>query len=231
MDKIRDKMEGKPPEESAPEGGPLYKLYLWSTGQGKYDKGKVINLVRAGALSIALGIPGAGALILLDLALTDDEPGTHFVRPDVPDVTDQWLPKDILPVLGEAPYFEAETADGDNITLDDYRGKVVVLDFWASWCGPCKAKLPMINRISNKYRDKGLVMIGVSLDKNADRMEDVIDEYGLDFDNIRCPEGSKILSDYDVHGIPHVAIIDRNGKLRQYGSEYLGWRIEQLLKE
>lgn len=66
-----------------------------------------------------------------------------------------------------APEFELKDVDGKNVRLSDYAGKVVILDFWATWCGPCKGSIPWLIELSEKYRDAGLVIIGISMDEEG----------------------------------------------------------------
>jgi peroxiredoxin len=66
-----------------------------------------------------------------------------------------------------APQFELTTADGKPVRLADYAGKVVLIDFWATWCAPCKGSIPWINELSEKYREAGLVVLGISMDEDG----------------------------------------------------------------
>ncbi|MCB0588271.1 MAG: TlpA family protein disulfide reductase, partial [Phaeodactylibacter sp.] len=68
-------------------------------------------------------------------------------------------------VGGQAPDFTQKTPEGEEMSLSDLRGKVVLLDFWASWCGPCRRENPNVVRMYKKYKDKGFDVLGVSLDK------------------------------------------------------------------
>jgi thiol-disulfide isomerase/thioredoxin len=92
--------------------------------------------------------------------------------------------------VGErAPGFTLEDLNGESVSLSDYRGKVVIIDFWASWCAPCRSSMPGLKELHKAYQDQGVVMIGVSLDRTkaeaANYLEDngyddvVLDRYGI----------------------------------------------------
>ncbi len=113
----------------------------------------------------------------------------------------------------EAYDFGLSTIDGGYITLNEFKGKVVLLDFWAEWCGPCKRVTPTIVSLYNKYKDKGFVAIGMNLDNESD-FDKVIDY--IKQSKINYPitiKGFNVAQKYGVKGIPRFFLIDKEGKI------------------
>ena len=105
--------------------------------------------------------------------------------------------------------------DGKPISLADYRGKVVLLDFWAVWCGPCLGEIPRIKAVYEKYRDKGFDVIGVSLDEDAAVLREFIKEKEMPWRQIFDGQGwsGQLVQQYGVRSIPAPFLIDREGKV------------------
>jgi peroxiredoxin len=116
----------------------------------------------------------------------------------------------------EAPDFEEAMADGTLMKLSDLRGKVVLLDFWASWCGPCRRENPNVVALYNEYKADGFTVMSVSLDKSKDAWLAAIEK-----DNLSWPYhvsdlqhwNSKVAKMYGVRGIPFTVLIDQEGKI------------------
>ncbi|MDE0638049.1 MAG: redoxin family protein [Candidatus Poribacteria bacterium] len=117
----------------------------------------------------------------------------------------------ILPDFSSATF----DIDGNPISLADYRGKVVLLDFWAVWCGPCVGEIPNIKEVYEKYHDKGFDVIGVSFDKDEAVVREFIKEKEIPWRQILDSGGFKgvFAEQYGVRGIPAPFLIDRNGKV------------------
>lgn len=103
--------------------------------------------------------------------------------------------------------------NGDAVTLDQLKGKVVLLDFWATWCGPCIAAIPHTNELQAKYKDKGLVIIGVCNSKGAEKMADTAKEKGIQY-LIAADKSEATTKAYKVNSFPDYYFIDRTGTLR-----------------
>ena len=112
-----------------------------------------------------------------------------------------------------APDFEAKQLDGSTFRLSDYRGKkAVLIDFWATWCGPCIKEIPTIKSIAETYRDQGLVVVGVSLDRDEKALRDFVKKEKLSYVQVYGQENAQeITKSYGVWGIPSVFLIDKNG--------------------
>lgn len=109
------------------------------------------------------------------------------------------------------------------LDLTQYRGKVVVLDFWASWCVPCRRSFPWMNRMHEKYADDGLVIIGVNLDSDQDEARAFLDEYPAQFHTIEDPTG-ELAKKYDVIAMPSSYVFDRDGKQL---TRHLGFKVKR----
>jgi thiol-disulfide isomerase/thioredoxin len=112
-----------------------------------------------------------------------------------------------------APPFSVKGLDGRPIRSSDFRGRPVVLDFWATWCAPCRASMPHLDAIETRYRDRGLVVIGVSLDDlPAQRVQSFARRLGVDFRLGMATD--RILADYGpLRSIPTTFFIDRQGRV------------------
>ncbi|MES9945184.1 MAG: TlpA disulfide reductase family protein [Candidatus Thiodiazotropha sp.] len=98
------------------------------------------------------------------------------------------------------------------VTLDEFRGKVVLLDFWASWCVPCRASFPWMNHIQNRYRKQGLVVIAVNLDKDRALADAFLSKTEAEFTVAFDPEG-EVASEYGLKGMPASFLIDEQGRI------------------
>ncbi|MBC7326714.1 TlpA family protein disulfide reductase [bacterium] len=126
-----------------------------------------------------------------------------------------------------APDFNLKSLEGKTYSLSDLRGSVVLLDFWATWCGPCKEELPIIEKLHQEYKDKGLVVLGIN-DEDRATVENFLKEQKLTFP-ILLDDG-KVGKAYRVNAIPRIILIDKNGKIVK---DILGYsdKNEQILRE
>lgn len=115
-----------------------------------------------------------------------------------------------------APEFTLARRDSSLVSLADYRGKVVVLDFWASWCRPCRASFPWVREFYEEYREKGVEIIGVSIDENKASWEKALDEERLPWPQV-IDEIEKVRSRvgglYHVLAVPMFVVVDKEGKI------------------
>ena len=110
--------------------------------------------------------------------------------------------------------FTMKDVDGNQVSLSAYKGKVVLLNFWATWCGPCKAEIPGFVRLQEKYRDQGLVIVGYSVDDTAEKAKAYAAEYKMNYP-ILLGEGREEVQDAygPIWGIPASFIISKDGKV------------------
>ena len=114
---------------------------------------------------------------------------------------------------GPAPQFSLESRNGPKISLAQYKGQVVMLNFWASWCGPCRQEMPLLESIYKKYNKMGFTMIGVNVEPDSNAANEWLKATPVSFP-ILYDRDSKVSKLYDVAGMPSTVIIDRSGKLR-----------------
>lgn len=116
-----------------------------------------------------------------------------------------------------APQFALKDLNGENVSISDFRGRIVILDFWASWCSPCRNSMPHLETLRARYQDDGLVLLGVSLDYSAETAVRFLQENG--YSNLialweSLPAAQEVRRLYGVSGIPHTFVLDRQGIIR-----------------
>ena len=126
-----------------------------------------------------------------------------------------------------APAFSLRDLDGKVVRLSDYRGKVVLVDFWATWCGPCRRALPHLKSLHARYGKKGFVILGLSVDhQGAGVVRDFVKKHGVTWPNVLADDA--VLEAYDdVNVIPTAFLIDRSGRVAQ---RFTGYQTEERLE-
>lgn len=118
-----------------------------------------------------------------------------------------------------AKNFTLKSVEGEKeISLEDYRGKPVVLNFWATWCGPCKEELPLFESTWKEYKDKGVVFLGVDVMDDKGNAAEFIETEGITYTNLHDPSGD-VSSKYGVVALPATFFIDKEGNIayKNYG--------------
>jgi peroxiredoxin len=127
----------------------------------------------------------------------------------------------------KAADFSLQDMNGKNVRLSDYRGKVVLLEFWATWCPPCRASIPGIEKIFKAYKDKGLVVLAVSLDEGGwDSVKSFISKNGVTYTVLKGNDD--VSESYQVRTIPMLLIVDKEGRISK---RYLGFGSEDDLEK
>ena len=117
------------------------------------------------------------------------------------------------PASGPAPQFTLDARGGSKISLTQYKGQVVMLNFWASWCGPCRQEMPLLENIYKKYNKMGFTLIGVNVEPDSKAAEGFLKATPVSFPVI-YDKDSTVSKAYDVSGMPSTVIIDRKGNIR-----------------
>ena len=136
-----------------------------------------------------------------------------------------------------APDFALKSSTGENLRLSEYRGDVVMINFWATWCGPCRQEMPLLDELYTRYERVGFNLLGVNIDDDSRRAMQMIEELGVNFPVLfdARKEVSKL---YDVEAMPVTVLVDREGNVRYvhhgykpgYEDKYLD-QVRSLLRE
>jgi len=189
------------------------------------DRRRLIGLI-AGSVAallivilLVVGLMNRGGATTIDDALATGD------RPQAPDLT--------LPVLVSGPGLPPA---GQQASLSDLRGKVVLLNLWASWCGPCKEEAPVLEAVWNRYRTKGVVVLGIDIqDLTQDALE-FIEEYRLTYPSLRDGSDDSKTA-LEATGVPETYLIDRTGRIALHiagpvsTTAQLSGPIDQVLAE
>ncbi|MBL8164798.1 MAG: TlpA family protein disulfide reductase [Anaerolineae bacterium] len=119
------------------------------------------------------------------------------------------------PTSGAAPDFTVTTLNGSQIRLSDLKGRVVVLNFWASWCGPCRDEAEVLEDIWQRYQDRGVVVLGIAYTDTERNARAFIEEFSQTYPNA-LDIGTRISDLYNITGVPETFIIDQNGEIAQF---------------
>lgn len=132
-----------------------------------------------------------------------------------------------------APEFSYPTPDGKkNLGPQDFKGKILVLDFWASWCGPCRQEIPHLKEAYKAYHDKGVEFFSVSIDKDGAAWRKAMKEENMPWEQAQAPKAGKdIMKLYQFSGIPYILVLDKEGKIvaKNLRGKALTDKLEEML--
>lgn len=136
-----------------------------------------------------------------------------------------------------APDFVLRSASGENLRLSEYRGDVVMINFWATWCGPCRQEMPLLDELYERYQRVGFSLLGVNIDDDSRRAMKMVQELGVKFP-VLFDENKDVSKLYKVDAMPVTILVDREGRVRHvhhgykpgYEDKYLT-EIRSLLRE
>lgn len=173
-----------------------------------------IKTVAGGLIGIGIGVIIAFVLLGINPLQRTPQPSNTLVRNSVVDIGEP------------APEFELQSLDGESISLGDYRGSAVLINFWATWCAPCELEMP---DIEEKYQEfnPDLKVIAVNFDEPPEDVEAFVDKLGLTFDMVLDP-GSVVQELYRVRGYPTSYFVDQDGNLQ---FQHIGIMTMEQLEE
>ena len=112
-----------------------------------------------------------------------------------------------------APDFTLKSSSGENIKLSELRGQVVMINFWASWCGPCRQEMPLLDELHARYSPMGFTMLGVNVEKDSSKARALLKDLPVEFP-ILFDQKNQVSKDYDVIAMPSTVLVDRDGNIR-----------------
>lgn len=172
--------------------------------------------------TLLLSIGGGALLLILMLMLLRPEPAAPQITiqpsPDGPAVIapESHMLGQQVPQIGEpAPDFSFTMPDGSEMKLSDYRGQKVIINFWASWCAPCKAEMPDIQRVYDAHREDGLVVLAVNREEDLATIQQFVAEVGISFPVVANMDGD-ISQQYGALGLPTTFFINTDGTVSSF---------------
>lgn len=122
-------------------------------------------------------------------------------------------------VKGPAPNFTLKSLSGKNLKLSEMAGNVVLINFWASWCGPCREEMPLLNALHKKYQPLGFTVLGVNVEEQTDKARGFLSNYPVDFP-ILLDKENEVSRQYKVIAMPTTVVVDRDGNMRYLHEGY-----------
>lgn len=113
----------------------------------------------------------------------------------------------------QAPDFTLKSLEGTNLRLEEYRGQVVLINFWASWCGPCRQEMPLLDRLHHRYEDTGFAVLGVNVEGEVAPAQKIVDKTKVTFP-VLIDEQQKVSELYSLEAMPSTVVVDRDGVVR-----------------
>lgn len=133
-----------------------------------------------------------------------------------------------IPGKPKAPYFKLENMDGEIITLDHYKGRPVIINFWATWCPPCREELPSMNRAWKKIKDQDIAMVAINVGEDEDTIFAFMGDYPINFDLLLDTSG-EIIAQWPIKGLPTTFVLDADGRLVYRAIGGREWDDDELL--
>jgi thiol-disulfide isomerase/thioredoxin len=225
----------------------LQRLQREASAAAKADMGVMLTEMEKGVRTLQKEFPKRtelnGLLVQIGgahLSRGDAEKARTLARevsaaaldPELKEAAEQLLAK--LDRVGKPLNIKFKAVDGREIDLGNMKGKVVLVDFWATWCGPCMAELPGVKQTYEKLHDKGFEIVGISFDRDLDKLKQVLTREKMTWPQYfeGAGEGNKYGEEFGITGIPTMWLVDKKGVLRELNArENLHAKVEKLLGE
>ena len=120
---------------------------------------------------------------------------------------------------GPAPDFALKSDSGENLRLSEFRGEVVMINFWASWCGPCRQEMPLLDELYAQYQPMGFTILGVNVEENSSKAKQMLGDAPVNFP-VLFDNDSEVSKLYNVVAMPSTVLVDRNGNVRYLHQGY-----------
>ncbi len=140
-------------------------------------------------------------------------------------------------ISGPAPDFTLKSRGGENLRLSEFRGEVVMINFWASWCGPCRQEMPLLDQLYSRYSPMGFTILGINVEEDSALAEKLLEEIPVGFPILFDSE-NHVTELYEVMAMPSTIMVDRDGNMRYLHLGYMpGYEVEyeaqikELIKE
>jgi peroxiredoxin len=150
-----------------------------------------------------------------------------------------WIltPVNAASIQGKAPNFTLKSNSGKNVKLSELRGQVILLNFWASWCGPCRQEMPLLEKLQKRYSALGFTVLGVNVEEDPSKAKTLLKDISVSFP-ILFDTQNKVSKQYKVSAMPSTVMIDRDGNMRYLHkgykpgdeAQYMKW-VKQLIRE
>ena len=150
-----------------------------------------------------------------------------------------WIvaPANAASIQGKAPNFTLKSNTGKNVKLSELRGQVILLNFWASWCGPCRQEMPLLEKLHKRYSALGFTVLGVNVEEDPRKAKTLLKDISVSFP-ILFDTSNKVSKEYNVSAMPSTVMIDRDGNMRYLHkgykpgdeAQYKKW-VKQLIRE
>jgi peroxiredoxin len=123
------------------------------------------------------------------------------------------VPAGAVTLQDQAPDFTLKSLEGSNLRLEEYRGQVVLINFWASWCGPCRQEIPLLDRLHQRYLDTGFAVLGINVEGEEAPARKLIDRIPVTFP-VLIDQEQRVSELYELEAMPSTVVVDRDGVVR-----------------